>query len=140
MKNDVATLLHAARFAANRHRSQRRKGADAEPYINHPLGVASVLAVEGGVTDVDVLCAALLHDTIEDTATSPAELEIEFGPAVRSLVEEVTDDKSLPKDRRKELQIEHAPALSPKAKLVKLADKICKPPRRGRQSAGGLAA
>lgn len=125
MKNDIATLLRAARFAADRHRDQRRKGADGEPYINHPLGVASVLAVEGGVTDIDVLCAALLHDTIEDTDTSGAELEAEFGPAVRSLVEEVTDDKSLPKERRKALQIEHASALSDKARLVKLADKIC---------------
>ncbi len=121
--DEVGRLLAAARFAAERHTEQRRKGAQAEPYINHPLAVADILRNVGGVGDVDILISALLHDTIEDTETTPAELEDRFGKRVRALVEEVTDDKNLPKPRRKELQIEHAPHLSPGAQQIKLADK-----------------
>jgi len=121
----VAMLLAALAFAARKHRDQRRKGAEASPYINHPIEVAEILARIGGVDDVTVLQAALLHDTVEDTQTLPDELEREFGTAVRKLVEEVTDDKTLPKAERKRLQIEHAPHLSSRAKLIKLADKIC---------------
>ena len=79
----------------------------------------------GGVTDATALCAALLHDTIEDTTTTGDEIEREFGPEVRRLVEQVTDDKSLPKAQRKLAQIEHAAHIDQKAKRVKLADKIC---------------
>jgi guanosine-3',5'-bis(diphosphate) 3'-pyrophosphohydrolase len=121
----AAVLLKASTFAARKHRDQRRKDAEASPYINHPIEVAEILARIGGVDDVKVLQAALLHDTVEDTQTSPDELEREFGAAVRKLVEEVTDDKTLPKPERKRLQIEHAPSLSAGAKLIKLADKIC---------------
>ena len=121
---DSALLLEAAAFAADRHKDQRRKGADASPYINHPIEVARLLATVGGVSDVDVLRAAILHDTIEDTSTTGEELEARFGPTVRRLVEEVTDDKSLPKQERKDLQVAHAPQLSPGAKLIKLGDKI----------------
>jgi (p)ppGpp synthase/HD superfamily hydrolase len=129
MKRDTsrlaAALLKASTFAARKHRDQRRKDAEASPYINHPIEVAEILARIGGVDDVTVLQAALLHDTVEDTQTSPDELEREFGSTVRKLVEEVTDDKTLPKLERKRLQIKHAPHLSPRAKLIKLADKIC---------------
>ena len=118
-------LLAAATFAARKHSTQRRKDADASPYINHPLALADVLANVGGVTDIEVLCAALLHDTIEDTETSADELRAAFGAAITGIVLEVTDDKSLPKQTRKDLQVEHAPHISAKAKLVKLADKIC---------------
>lgn len=123
--NDAATLIRAAAFAAHKHRNQRRKDADASPYINHPLALARVLAVEAGISDTSTLCAALLHDTIEDTDTTAAELVLEFGPEVCSIVEEVTDDKSLPKPERKRQQVEHAAHISDKAKRVKLADKIC---------------
>ena len=123
--NDLAIVLKATAFAAEKHRDQRRKDAAASPYINHPLALARVLAVEGGITDVETLCAALLHDTIEDTETTGEEIEGEFGPEVRRLVEQVTDDKSLPKADRKRAQVEHAAHVDPKAKLVKLADKIC---------------
>ena len=123
--SDTALVLRAALFAAHKHRDQRRKDEAASPYINHPLSLASVLAVEGGITDAATLCAALLHDTIEDTDTTGDEIEREFGPEVRRLVEQVTDDKSLPKAQRKLAQIEHAAHIDHKAKRVKLADKIC---------------
>jgi len=121
----VAPVLKALAFAAHKHRDQRRKDPQASPYINHPIALANVLRNEGGVADAAVLCAALLHDTIEDTETTPEELEREFGKRIRDIVLEVTDDKRLPKKERKRLQIEHAPHLSRAAKLVKLADKIC---------------
>jgi guanosine-3',5'-bis(diphosphate) 3'-pyrophosphohydrolase len=120
----IAGLLLAADFAAIKHRDQRRKDVEKAPYINHPLRVAALLSGAGGVTDHAILQAALLHDTVEDTATTPAELESLFGAGVRGLVAEVTDDKSLPKAERKRLQVEHASQLSPGARLIKLADKI----------------
>lgn len=121
--SDLDRLLAAASFAAVRHRGQFRKGVSKAPYINHPLELASELA-GAGVADLDVLVAALLHDTVEDTGTRPEEIEEKFGAVVRLLVDEVTDDKSLDKQVRKRLQIEHGPGLSPGAKLIKLADKI----------------
>ena len=117
-------VLAAADFAADKHRNQRRKDDAKTPYINHPIRVALTLSEIGGVDDAEVLAAALLHDTLEDTKTVPAELETKFGPAVREMVEEVTDDKTLPKLERKRLQIEHAPHVSTGAALVKIADKI----------------
>lgn len=121
----IAAIVKAAQFASEKHRNQRRKDADASPYINHPLALANVLATEGGIDNPDVICAALLHDTIEDTNTTADELTTHFGPKVTSIVLEVTDDKSLDKAVRKEEQVRHAPHISPEAKLVKLADKIC---------------
>jgi guanosine-3',5'-bis(diphosphate) 3'-pyrophosphohydrolase len=121
----IARLLDAVYFAADRHRNQRRKDADASPYINHPLALARLLSVDAGVSDVDVLMSAVLHDTVEDTETTIEELRARFGERVAELVAEVTDDKRLPKGRRKELQIEHAPRKSPGAALIKLADKTC---------------
>jgi guanosine-3',5'-bis(diphosphate) 3'-pyrophosphohydrolase len=124
IQGDSARLLAAAEFAAFKHREQRRKGVRGSPYINHPLAVASTLATEGGVEDVDVLAAAILHDTIEDTDTTEAELAREFGHAVAAIVVEVTDEKIQSRALRKRMQIAHAPHLSRQAKLVKLADKI----------------
>ena len=121
---DSIALLKALHFAADKHRDQRRKDVDASPYINHPIEVAELLARVGGVTDLVTLQGAILHDTIEDTDTTPEELEQVFGPEVRKVVEEVTDDTALPKADRKRLQIEHAPHISERARLVKLADKI----------------
>jgi guanosine-3',5'-bis(diphosphate) 3'-pyrophosphohydrolase len=121
---NIGVLLTAFQFSAEKHRDQRRKGVDASPYINHPIEVAALLANVAGVQDNAILAAAVLHDTIEDTRTTPAEIEATFGSAVRHLVQEVTDDKSLPKAERKRLQVEHAPHLSPSAKLIKTADKI----------------
>jgi len=118
-------LIRAIAFAADKHRNQRRKDAQASPYINHPIALANVLANEGGIDDERVLLAAVLHDTIEDTDTTHDELVQWFGEEVARIVAEVTDDKSLPKAERKRLQIEHAAHISHAAQLVKLADKIC---------------
>jgi guanosine-3',5'-bis(diphosphate) 3'-pyrophosphohydrolase len=117
-------LLAAMEFASRKHSTQRRKGEDSAPYINHPIAVTYLLAETGGITDLVTLVAAVLHDTIEDTATTRAELDERFGPTVRKVVEEVTDDKTLDEAVRKALQVEHAPSLSRRAKAIKLADKI----------------
>ena len=114
----------AAQFAAQKHKGQIRKGRDKCPYIDHLKSVARVIAEVGGIEDPEILAAAWLHDTLEDTETTPEELEANFGKRVRQSVEEVSDDKSLPKDERKRLQIQHAPKLSPHAVLIKLGDKI----------------
>jgi guanosine-3',5'-bis(diphosphate) 3'-pyrophosphohydrolase len=124
-EDPIPWILRAAAFAADRHRNQRRKDEEASPYINHPIAVACLLAYECLERDQTVLMAALLHDTVEDTATSFAELERHFGSRVAGIVRELSDDKLLSKAERKRLQIEHAAHASPLAKLVKLADKIC---------------
>jgi guanosine-3',5'-bis(diphosphate) 3'-pyrophosphohydrolase len=123
-REGLQDFVRALAFASRKHSQQRRKDADASPYINHPIALVSILAVEARINDSDTLCAALLHDTIEDTDTSVEELVEAFGSRVASLVQEVTDDKLLPKAERKLRQVEHAAHLSPKARLVKLADKI----------------
>jgi guanosine-3',5'-bis(diphosphate) 3'-pyrophosphohydrolase len=123
--SDPSLIIKAANFAAFKHRNQRRKDAHASPYINHPLALANVLANEAGIVDPVVICAALLHDTIEDTETTFVELQAEFGKAIAAVVMEVTDDKALPKAERKRLQIVHARTASRRARFVKLADKIC---------------
>jgi len=123
--DSTALLLNAIRFSAYKHRDQRRKDVPRSPYINHPIDVVSTLWEIGGIHDSATLLAAVLHDTIEDTETTPDEIRDLFGEEVLSLVLEVTDDKNLPKQRRKQLQIESAPYISRKAKLIKLADKIC---------------
>jgi len=118
-------LLEAIRFSAYKHANQRRKDQAQSPYINHPIDVVHMLWTVGGVRDVDVLVAAVLHDTIEDTQTTREELAEHFGETILKLVLEVTDDKSLPKAERKRLQVEAASHKSGGAKLIKLADKTC---------------
>jgi GTP diphosphokinase / guanosine-3',5'-bis(diphosphate) 3'-diphosphatase len=118
-------LVRAIAFAAEKHRNQRRKDKDASPYINHPIALVDVLANEGGIDDVTVLAAAVLHDTVEDTETTEAELRQAFGDAITDAVLAVSDDKTLDKAERKRMQVEHAATLTRTAKLVKLADKIC---------------
>ncbi len=122
---NTGQLLEAIRFAAEKHRNQRRKDSEQSPYINHPIEVTQLLWKIGGVRNSDVLLAAILHDTVEDTDTRPEEIREHFGEGVLSLVMEVTDDKSLPKAKRKRLQIETAGHKSYGAKLIKLADKSC---------------
>jgi guanosine-3',5'-bis(diphosphate) 3'-pyrophosphohydrolase len=123
MSADLSCIITALSFAAHKHRDQRRSDLEASPYINHPIALAQILT-DVGITDAATLSAAILHDVIEDTETTIDELRAAFGDEICDLVMEVTDDKNLPKDVRKSLQIEHAHLSSDKAKLVKLADKI----------------
>lgn len=122
---NTGLLLKAFRFSAGKHRNQRRRDSVKSPYINHPIDVAQLLWEVGGVRDANVLMAAVLHDTLEDTNAVPEEIRDTFGTEVLSIVLEVTDDKSLPKLVRKRLQIETAPHKSTDAKLIRLADKCC---------------
>lgn len=121
---NMEKVIEAAWFAARKHTHQRRKNIEDIPYINHLLEVANLLTSEGKVTDEDILSAALLHDTIEDTGTGKAEILSVFGPNVLNYVLEVTDDKALPKAERKRMQVKHAHSLSEGATLIKLADRI----------------
>jgi (p)ppGpp synthase/HD superfamily hydrolase len=122
-----AQLLRAASFAARVHATHRRKGSSAEPYVNHVLEVAQILAEHGAPEEAVI--AALLHDTVEDSDQDPDpithdRLVAEFGETVAAIVAEATDDKSLPKEVRKALQVKHAPKKSDAAKMLKIADKI----------------
>ena len=123
--SDVALVLRATEFAADKHRKQRRKGATQRPYVGHCIEVARLIAEVGKVADENVLAAALLHDTVEDTDTTREELREQFGAVIDDMVAEVTDDKSLDSEVRKAAQIAHAPHLTDGAKVIKLADKIC---------------
>lgn len=118
----AAAILRATLFAARAHAGQTRKGAAAEPYVNHVIEVATILAEHGAPQEA--ILAGLLHDTVEDTEATHADLVAAFGSAVADLVAEATDDKSLPKETRKALQVSHAPKKSDAAKQLKLADKI----------------
>ena len=125
MGSDVVAVARALDFAARKHSNQRRKGEAGEPYVNHLAEVAWLVAEATEGQDTIAVLAALLHDAIEDTPTTREELEREFGSEVADIVVEVTDDKTLPKAERKRLQIVHARTASRRARLVKLADKIC---------------
>jgi GTP diphosphokinase / guanosine-3',5'-bis(diphosphate) 3'-diphosphatase len=116
-------VLRAADAAARWHVHQRRKGAAEEPYINHLLEVATLVAEATGGKDLELVIAALLHDSIEDQKVPRTILAEQFGERVAKLVEEVTDDKTLAKRERKRLQVEHAHKNSCRAKILKLADK-----------------
>lgn len=124
-QDELRLIFQVLHFAADKHRHQRRKDLHASPYINHPIAVAETLSAIGGVQDMVTLAAGILHDTIEDTETTAAELEGLFGKEISTVVEEVTDDKTLSAAERKQLQIDHAHRKSDRARLVKLADKIC---------------
>lgn len=117
-------IIKAAVFAAEKHRYQRRKGFNQIPYINHPLKVADLL-IQCGEISSNLIVASLLHDVIEDTDATEAEITDLFNLEIAKLVEEVSDNKELPYTTRKELQVKKAPGLSHNAKLIKIADKIC---------------
>ena len=120
----VQNILSAVVFAAQKHTNQRRNGAAAEPYINHVVEVAELVAGALLEPDTNLVIAALLHDTIEDAGVTIEELTERFGVDVAQLVAEVTDDKSLPKEERKRLQVANAPRKSERAQMITLADKI----------------
>ena len=123
MSTDLVHLARAADYAARQHIAQRRKGERGEPYVNHLTEVAALLAEATDGQDVVLLMGGLLHDTLEDTDATYDDLQDRFGPEVAALVAEVTDDKSLPKEERKRLQIETTADKSRRAKLLKIADK-----------------
>ena len=122
---ELTLIFKALSFAAKKHTNQRRKDSSATPYINHPIDVAYILWEIGKVRDLDIITAAILHDTLEDTDATAEDLEAEFGVKIRKIVEEVSDDKNLPHDIRKQYQIDHTDSLSFSARNIKLADKIC---------------
>ena len=122
-ESPIVALARAYHFAAVRHVDQRRKGEAGEPYMNHLTEVAELVAQATRGSDPDVIIAAVLHDTVEDTEATLEELKVHFGERVAGLVAEVTDDKSLPRQTRKELQVEHAAHASRGAQIIKLADK-----------------
>jgi (p)ppGpp synthase/HD superfamily hydrolase len=121
--NDIVLISRAWNFAAERHVTQRRKGEAQEPYVNHLAEVAELVATATEGRDANLVAAAVLHDTVEDTATLPTELASVFNSDIANLVAEVTDDKKLSKEERKKLQVQHAAAKSERAKILKLADK-----------------
>lgn len=121
--NDLVFVTSAYQFAAVRHAHQRRKGAAAEPYLNHLVEVADLVARATEGRDPNLIAAAVLHDTVEDVGVLASELETLFNVDVAGLVLEVTDDKSLEKAERKRLQVANAVKKSPRARLIKLADK-----------------
>jgi len=123
MSDDVLLITRALDFASRAHTDQRRKGTREEPYVNHLTDVAWMLAQATAGKDAALIAAGLLHDTIEDQGVTHATLADTFGNDVADLVAEVTDDKSLAKAERKRLQIEHAPHKSPRARMLKIADK-----------------
>ena len=127
MKNleDLRLLLDALVFASDKHKNQKRKGNSAIPYINHPIQVAQLLVSVGEITDISILCAAILHDTVEDTDATPEDIQTQFGVTIANIVAEVSDDKNLKKEERKRLQIVNAAKKSQAAKALKIADKTC---------------
>lgn len=116
-------LISAIHYASKAHAGQLRKDR-ITPYINHPLEVMQLLSVHGKVQAVEYLCAAVLHDTIEDTSVTAADISRLFNASIAAMVEEVTDDKLLSKAERKLLQVERVHLLSEGAQLIRLADKI----------------
>jgi GTP diphosphokinase / guanosine-3',5'-bis(diphosphate) 3'-diphosphatase len=124
VNDEIQTILSAAHYAAQKHANQKRKGAAAEPYLNHLIEVAHLVSTALSEPDANLVAAALLHDVIEDAGVTSPELIERFGQDVAALIVEMTDDKSLPKEERKQLQIEHALKLSVRAQTIKLADKI----------------
>jgi GTP diphosphokinase / guanosine-3',5'-bis(diphosphate) 3'-diphosphatase len=123
-KTNLPLIIKALTFAAEKHKHQRQDDVEALPYINHPIALVSLLS-EAGIADDKAICAALLHDTLEDTNTTYAELRTHFGQKISDIVLELTDDKSLSDADRRSWQVTHAKVASKRAKLIKLADKTC---------------
>jgi len=121
--SDILLIARAWNFSAERHAKQKRKGEAQEPYVNHLAEVAELVAMATEGRDANLVAAAVLHDTVEDTATLPSELASIFNSDIAGLVAEVTDDKKLAKEERKRRQVELAATKTDRAKILKLADK-----------------
>lgn len=118
----ATNLVKAFAYACEKHKDQRRK-ADRTPYINHPARVADKLR-QHRIHYGDVAVAAILHDVVEDTDATIAEIEELFGETVANIVAEVTDDKTLTRGECKRDQVERIGKASDAAKLIKICDKI----------------
>lgn len=110
-------------LAATYHSNQRRK-SDATPYINHILEVVDLLIDVGKVSDVHELCAAALHDSIEDTKITRKMIARKFGGEVIDLVNALTDDKKLTLIERRAATLNKLSVAPNSVKRIKLAD-IC---------------
>jgi len=115
-------LMNACDYAARCHSGQTRGGAAREPYVNHVIEVAARVARSPDASEVLVI-GALLHDVIEDTDGTAADIAARFGADVASLVLEVTDDTTLPRDERKARQVRDVAGKTADARRIKLADK-----------------
>ena len=124
----------AIEFAAKAHRGQIRDGEAPLPYITHPIDVLANLRYLGGVTDLEMLCAAILHDVVEESDVSFEDLEQRFGKRVRELVQELTrreptslETEGMDRDAIWELRsqwlLEEISKMSPDAQAIKLADR-----------------
>lgn len=122
--SNLQLLFKALNYAAEQHKAQRRKGDDSVPYINHPIKVTTILTQFVSTPSDELIAASLLHDVVEDTDATIDDIKNMFGPVIASIVQEVTDDKSLPKIESKQKQIDNAPHLSINAKLIRICDKI----------------
>lgn len=123
---DFAVIRRAYEFAAKAHQGQQRDSG--VPYIDHPLGVAMLLAEQE--MDLDTIVAGLLHDVVEDTDVSQKEIEQEFGPLVALLVDGVTKLSKIPTLSKEERQAENlrkmllAMAKDLRVIIIKLADRL----------------
>ena len=124
IEQDQIKIFNALSFASQKHKRDRRKNKHGTPYINHPIEVVRLLVEVGGIYDADTICAAFLHDTLEDTDTTQIELEENFGAVVTGIVVELTKDSSISSKMNKQKQIETFPFKSTEAKLIKLCDII----------------
>src|SRR5205085_8186709 len=106
--NDLILIMRAADAAARWHVHQRRKGAAQEPYVNHLLEVAGLVAAATEGREPVAVIAALLHDAVEDQQVPIEQIAGDYGQEVADIVMEVTDDKTLPKADRKRKQVESA--------------------------------
>lgn len=122
--SDLHLLMRALNYAAEQHKAQRRKGNESVPYINHPIKVTAIITQFVPNAGDELIAAALLHDVVEDTDATIDDIKNRFGEKIASIVQEVTDDKSLAKAKCKQKQIDNAPHLSLNAKLIRISDKI----------------
>lgn len=130
-----ARLDKAIQWATRLHAGEERDGPNPLPYSTHPIEVMVALRRVGHVVDEDMLCAAALHDTIEDGVSSFGAIDKAFGPRVRNLVKELTrreptteQTKGLTKEQIWEMRawmlLEEIGAMSPDAQAIKLADRL----------------